>query len=566
MMLRWYQQEAVAATWDFLCRNTGRNPIVVLPTGSGKSHVIAQLAQDAVKQWQGRVIVLAHRKELLEQNAAKLGGDIQVGIYSAGLRSRDVEQPIIMAGIQSAYDKAHLFGVRQLVIVDESHLIPFDGDGMYQQFLTDLKRYNVHGCRIVGLTATPWRTVGGPICRPDAIFHKVAYDAPLQRLIEEGFLSRITNQPGDEAFDLSGVAIKQGDFVAGQMESVFSAGVERACREIVGKISGRRSILVFCAGVSHAEQVRTALELMLREPVGLVTGGSTALERASTLAAFRSGQLRALCNVDVLTTGFDHPAIDCVAVLRATMSPGLFCQMAGRGLRVAPGKTDCLLLDFGGNLERHGPLDAINFGKQSGGGAGGEAPVKVCPGCQEEVLISARQCPCGFVFPSSVADRHGDKADDQSKVLAVPETHIIDTVKWALHTKKQKPDEPAKPPTLRIDYWPKGNLARERPISEWVCLEHEGFARRKAETWWREHSLEPIPDRVLDAVAILDQGGARFAKTLVVKKEDGFDRIISREMPDFPEPLGDAYEPPSVSGPPDEWATVPTMPEAELPF
>lgn len=579
MQLRWYQSEAVSACWDFLGRNPSKNPVIVLPTGAGKSLVIAQLASDAVTRFGGKVLILAHRKELLEQNAAKVRTLCAepVGIYSAGLRSRDIDEPIIVAGIQSAFDKAHLFGQRHVVIIDESHLIPFDGDGMYQRMLSDLKRYNGGFLRAIGLTATPFRTVGGALCRPDAIFQKICYDAPLRTLIDQGFLSPITNRTSEQVIDLSGVQVKGGEFVAGQMESAFNATgvVGPACREIVAKTHGRKSILVFCSGVYHAECVQKALEEMAREPVGLVTGQSTPLERQSTLAAFRGGHLRWLVNIDVLTTGFDHPGIDAIAVLRATMSPGLFVQMAGRGSRIAPGKVDALLLDFGGNLQRHGPIDDPSFGKRPDGGMVGEAPVKTCPACQGEVLIQTKQCPCGFLFSPAAGEsdpsggRHEAGADGQSAVLAEPEEFEVDRVDRDRHVKKIKDGEPAKPPSLRIDYWVKGaggNLGRERPVSEWVCLEHDGFARRKAENWWREHSPLPVPATIEDAIQIIDSGGCRFAKAILVGKDKGFDRILRRDLPAMPD-VGDSFELVAVDNG-DEWRgeAAPPMAEEDLPF
>jgi DNA repair protein RadD len=548
--LRYYQSEAVDATWDFLSREPVKNPVVVLPTGAGKSHVVAKLCVDAVNTYGGRVMVLAHRKELIEQNASKLRDYLPVGIYSAGLKRRDEDDAVIVAGIQSVYDKAHLFGQRHLCIVDESHLVPFDGDGMYQQFLGDLRRYNGGFCRVVGLTATPFRTAGGALCRPDAIFQKVCYEAPLRKLIDEGFLSPIVNTPGDIETDLSGVKIVKGEFAPGAMENAFDATVEAACREIVTKTAGRKSILVFCAGVTHAEHVREKLEGLLRDAVGLVTGESLPLERAGILSAFRGGHLRVLVNVDVLTTGFDHPGIDAIAVLRATMSPGLFVQMCGRGSRKAPEKFDCLLLDFGGNLSRHGPIDDVKFGRRSDGTMVGEAPVKACPGCGEEVLISLRQCPCGFMFPPPENDRHGAQADEESAVLAEPITYTVQRVEWARHNKKNAPE---KPPTLRVDYFTDGNLGTR--VSEWVCLEHDGFARRKAEAWWKEHSLLECPATVDSALRILDAGGAVFANVITVGKEKGFDRIMKRELPPRPD-LGDAFEVPPV----ETWA------DAEMPF
>ena len=140
MNLRPYQQAAVDAVYEHL-RSKNTNPCIVLPTGTGKSVVIARIVSDSVQQWNGRVLILAHVKELLEQNAGKihvLCPKIPLGIYSAGLNSRDTDDPVIVAGIQSVYNKACDLGAFDLIIVDEAHLIAPDGDGMYRSFLKDM--------------------------------------------------------------------------------------------------------------------------------------------------------------------------------------------------------------------------------------------------------------------------------------------------------------------------------------------------------------------------------------------------------------------------------------------
>ena len=174
MQLRPYQQEAVEAVYEHL-RTSDDNPCIVLPTGCGKGVIIAKIVHDAISLWNGRVIILAHVKELLEQNAEKIKAfchDIPIGIYSAGLNSRDTEENVIVAGIQSVYDKACELGPFDVVIIDEAHLISFEGDGMYRTFLKDMKVINPT-FRVVGLTATPFRMKGGLICQEENFLNEV---------------------------------------------------------------------------------------------------------------------------------------------------------------------------------------------------------------------------------------------------------------------------------------------------------------------------------------------------------------------------------------------------------
>jgi DNA repair protein RadD len=208
MNLRPYQQSAVNAVYEHL-RNKDNNPCIVLPTGTGKSVVIAKIVSDAVKNWNGRVLILAHVKELLEQNAGKIKTicpDIELGIFSAGLKSRDTDESVIVAGIQSVYDKACELGSFDLIIVDEAHLIAPDGDGMYRSFLKEMKIINPK-VRVIGLTATPFRLKGGLICQPDNILNEVCYEAGLKEMIQKGYLPFEDAQFGE-------IAKSNGNFTA----------------------------------------------------------------------------------------------------------------------------------------------------------------------------------------------------------------------------------------------------------------------------------------------------------------------------------------------------------------
>lgn len=542
MQLRDYQTEAVEATWRWLCDRQG-NPVIVLPTGAGKSLVIAQLAKDAI-EFGGRVLILAHRKELLEQNAAKvraLVGNVTLGAFSAGLRRWDAESEIVCAGIQSCWQKPHIFGARHLVIIDEAHLVSTKSEGMYRKFLGELVSINPQA-RVVGLTATPYRTGEGMLCGPDKLFQGVSYEAKIPRLIRAGYLSPITSQAADHEADTSGLHVRGGEFVAGEVERLFGDAhvVRDAVAETVAKCRGRQAVIVFCAGVGHAERVAKEIEVLTGERVGIVTGESSDLERGTALANFKNGSLRWLVNVDVLTTGFDAPNIDAIAVLRATCSPGLFAQICGRGFRLAPGKTDCLVLDFGQNIERHGPLDSERYGQtRERGESTGDAPSKVCPNCESRVAATARECSCGFRFPPPKPQpRHEGEAGTSELLLAQqkPQRWLVEAVNMSRWTNKKSGSV-----TLRVDYecqldGREGNLTRE-VVSEWICLEHEGFAGRKAADWWRLHCVVPTAS-IEEAVELWRAGVVGSPRWIETKKDGRFFRIVARgeiERPDADE-------------------------------
>lgn len=533
MELRWYQQEACEAAWDSLCSQRG-NPLIDLPTGSGKSLVLAELARRAVEDFGCRVVVLAHRKELLDQNSKKIAGlcNVPCGVYSAGMRSRDTDEPIIVGGIQSIYSRANELGRRHLVIIDEAHLTPRGEDGMYRQFLGDLERLNPK-LKIVGLTATPYRLDQGQLWGSDELFTHVCYRADIRRLIEEGHLCNLVNNPGDTRYDTSGLHTRAGEFVRREVEDLFgdSRLVRQACEEIAAKTVDRRSVLVFCSSVAHAEAVRDELERITGERVDSVTGETPKLLRASTLDDFAAGAFRFCVNVDVLTTGFDSPRIDCVAILRATQSAGLFCQMVGRGLRTHPSKTDALIMDFGGNLERHGPIDAVDFGKPKGGKGGGEAPKKTCPGCREEAAAGVRVCECGFRFPPP-ATNHEAQADSESKILSEPEVFAVEEVYLSRNKGKE-----CKQDTLRVDYICRRDDGDMREtISEWICLEHSiGFPRVRAVGWWKERSDAPVPDNIDDAITLWSGGALADCSRIKAQKQGRWWRILAYELGEKPQ-------------------------------
>ena len=532
MQLRDYQHAAQAAVWADLCNQPG-NPLLVMPTGSGKSPVIGSLCQAAVEQYGGRVLVLAHRKELLEQNAEKirafLPANMPVGLYSAGLRRYATDEPVICGGIQSIYKKAGLFGARHLLLIDEAHLVPDADEGMYRTFIDDLRTINPR-LRVVGLTATPFRTGSGSLCGSDKIFQRICYETPVKPLIDAGWLCPLVSQPGDASIDTSRLHIRGGEFIPSEAEQLFGGNVLAACQEIVAKTSDRHSVLIFCQGVSHAESVRDCLDRMTGEQVGLVTGGTSPLERESTLRAFREMRLRMVVNVDVLTTGFDAPVIDAIAVLRATMSPGLFAQIVGRGLRVHPSKDDCLVLDFGENVERHGKLDDPLYGRRPKPKGTGEAVTKTCPACGEELPGGAGECQCGFIFPPAPREpKHDGKAGDEQLIGYISEREWFEvlSVRYARHSSRKSGLD-----TLRVYYDCRretgANLREE--ICEFVCFDHDGFARQKANLWWSARSDDPPAENVGEALESAAGGELKEPTRLEAHQEGRWWRIDRMEL------------------------------------
>jgi DNA repair protein RadD len=544
LTLRPYQKAAVTAVWNHL-RERDDNPVIVIPTGGGKTPVIATLCRDAVMTWQGRVLIVAHVKELLEQTAEKLRlvcPEVKFGVYSASLNRRDTEHAVIVAGIQSIYERACELGRFDLIVVDEAHMIPPTGEGMYRQLLAEAKVINPQ-VRVIGLTATPFRLKSGLICTPEHFLNHVCYEIGVRELIVQGFLSSLITKAGVTRADTSTIHVRGGEFVPAEVENLMDQDelVEAACQEIVAYTRDRRAVLIFATGVKHGRHVQEVLRRQHGVECGFVCGETPADERDATLKAFRDGALRHLCNVNVLTTGFDAPNIDCVVLLRPTMSPGLYYQMVGRGFRLSDGKANCLVLDFGGNVLRHGPVDAICVRTRKNGS--GEAPAKECPMCHALIATGYSACPeCGYEFPPPQRKAHDAQASDAS-ILSNDVTctkHEVHDVRYRVHTKRGA-DENA-PKTMRVDY----RLGLDHWQSEYIGIEHDGYARQKAVAWWKRRSPDPVPDTAERAVELANAGAlcTTYAITVRSTTDERFDEIVDWEMGPLPEavPAGEVDE------------------------
>ncbi len=536
MELRPYQHEAIAALYAHL-RTRDDNPCIVIPTAGGKTPVMATVCKEAVGLWNGRVLILAHVKELLEQTADKLGKvcpEVRFGIYSAGLKRRDTAHPVIVAGVQSIYRRARDLDPFDLVVIDEAHMIPDDGDGMYRQFLAEAKAANPY-LRIIGFTATPFRLKTGAICTPKGFLNHICYEVGIRELIVQGYLSPLITKAGKTKVDTSGLHERGGEYIAGEVEGLMDqdALVDAVCDEIVEQSRTRNAVLIFTSGVKHGEHVVAVLKARHGIECGFVTGETLPRERDTILTRFRAGDLKYLANVNVLTTGFDAPHIDCVALVRPTLSPGLFYQMVGRGFRLHPGKENCLVLDFGGNVLRHGPVDQIKANMRAGNG---QPSAKECPQCHSVIATGYSRCPdCGFEFPPPERGRHDAKASEAGILSGEVTTTTVpvDNVFFSVHIKRGA--GPDAPKSMRVDY----KVGWHDYKSEWICFEHDGFARQKAVQWWKRRSHEPVPETAEEAVATAQQGRLARTHEITVRSVSGddFDRIIGYALGDIPQRL-----------------------------
>lgn len=527
--LRPYQAAAVDAMFEWVSRFEG-HPLLVVPTGGGKTPIMGAIIRRVLDNAPtARVLVLAHRKELLQQNVRAVSQSIpllSLGIYSAGLKTKDTSSPVIVAGIQSAAKNPYKLGAFDLILIDEAHLVPTDDDTLYRKFITAMRTMNP-AVRLCGLTATPYRLSSGLLHRgKNPLFTEIAYEVPVKDLVAEGYLCPLISKATLAKLDTAGVATRGGEFVAGALERAVDQEdlTDRIVAEMCRLFADRHKWLIFCSGVQHAAHVADALS-RAGIPAGTVHGALDATTRADRLAAFKAGQLRALTSMDVLTTGYDEPAIDAIAMLRPTKSTGLYVQMVGRGFRLHASKVNTLVLDFAGNVESHGPVDAITVERAADAGlTAGEhaAPSKVCPMCQEIVFLGARTCPaCEFAFPEPEKPPLFPEASTRPIMSSEPEpiewVHVVD-VHYSRHERE------GKTPSMRVDYWNGYKLL----ASEWICFEHTGFARQKAEAWWARRSTEPTPVTVDEALLTADH--LPMPSKIATQRDGKWTRIVDSDV------------------------------------
>lgn len=535
LKLRPYQREAIDALNDYLCHHKD-NPCVVIPTGGGKSLIMAE----AIKEWSSdyppfRCIVLAHRQELVRQNAAEFLGLspwADVGVYSSGLKKRDTKNHIIFAGIDSVYNKSVDFPKFDVIVVDEAHRIPVRGEGKYRKFIDEQTRQNPN-IRVVGFTATPFRLGSGPICHPKYILNSICYEANVGDLISKGYLCRLRAKCGAGAPDLSGIKKTGGDYNKKQLADRVGTGdvVSRAVTDALIHIKeeGRRSIVWFCVDIAHCEKV-TELLRNAGVPVGMVTGKTSAEERERITHKFEKREICNLVNCNVFCEGFNVRHVDCIVLFRPTLSKGLYAQMVGRGLRLHPDKTDCLVLDYARCIETHGPIDCLEAG---------EVKMVACPECREYFPRQLRTCPsCGWTIPKEVIEREQaiererkeieEKAAQAEILASLPTEYPVDDIKVARHCKAGSPD------SLRVDY--RSGL---RVFHEWICLDHKGFPAQKARLWWSlrfgSESAETITvDKALQNLFLESELKMR-TKSITVKKDGKYWKILDVNLVSIPD-------------------------------
>lgn len=519
--LRPYQREAIDSVWQYLNSNPG-NCLASISTGGGKSICMGTFVKEACEMYPGtRVMMLAHIKELLSQNCKALLSvwpEAPVGLWSAGLGQK-VKHQITIAGIQSVHKLPAKFAPVDLVVIDECHLIPKSGNGMYLKFINELRRYNPN-MRVVGWTATPFRTDTGLLTEgKDKLFDDVAYETNVGDMIKDGWLCPIVARGGATKADLTGVHTRGGDFVPSELQHAMDKNelIDGALDEIQSYAHDRKSILAFCSGVEHAAHVAEAAR-QRGWSAGYVSGDMPNTQRDQIIADFKAGRIRFLTNANILTVGFDHPAVDCIVLLRPTKSAGLYLQIVGRGLRKHQSKENTLLLDFTDTVARFGPIDQLRIKskREKNEATISVSPIKECPGCHEFVHPSVVLCPtCEYEWPVKAA--HGIEAADAVIVAALeqPRAYAVTDVSYSRHAKMGKPD------SIRVMYFCGVNS-----FSEWLPINDERpNVRKHYVSWCWKRGLIAV-DTIEQFLDLVSQSRVPAPASVVVKPDGKYWRIV----------------------------------------
>lgn len=550
-----YQGWATDAFYGFFSAGNPGNPVIAMPTGTGKSIVIAGLCTTILTSWPTqRILMLAPTKELVEQNAEKLLSmwpAAPLGICSASLKRYDTASPITFGTIGTVINRKEKLATPDkpidLVFVDECHLVSDNEATQYRKLFDYLLECDPN-TKFIGLSATPYRLGVGHIT-DGGLFTDVCFDSTTLEafnwFIEQGYLLPVVPRPTRTVLDTDKVKTQAGEFQAKDLQRAVNKAeiTSAAVAEALDLSADRSHCLWFSTGIEHCEAIAAELEAHGETVVAIHSKSTT---RDADLAAFLAGEVRHCVNFGVLTTGFDFPALDCIVMLRPTKSPGLWVQMLGRGTRpfyaagfdlttvmgrleaiAASVKQNCLVLDFAYNTLAMGPINDPKLPKKKGKG-GGDAPIKTCgrtgdppvsnivadtsdpdkgggkTGCGAWNHPSARFCvQCGAEFTFEV--KFGTDASTTSLLAEssgayekpVVNEFPVKRVSYEIHKKIGRPD------SIRVYYY-----CGLRRFSHYVLPEHGGNPRKRSEAWWFRHGGGAMPAttnecrRVIDDLAV----------------------------------------------------------------
>lgn len=530
--LREYQIDGLNAIWDYYEKGNKGNACLAWPTGTGKSVVPAIFIESVMRLWPTqRFLMITHVKELIQQNynvLLKVWFNAPVGIYSAGLKQKDYAHSIVYGGIQSMIKNPMQFGFRDIIFIDEAHLISQEDSSMYLTFIAAMKLINPN-LKVIGLTATPFRMGQGYIT-DGGLFTDIVHDLTsmdnFNKLISDGYLAPLIPLRTKTELNVNEVSVQKGEFVASSLQKAVDKQeiTFQGLREVVDAGANRNAWLLFASGIEHAEHIAEML-------------GSFGIDCApihskrpsnyndDAINAFKSGELKSLVNYGKLTTGFDYPSIDLIGMFRPTLSVPLWIQMLGRGTRpVYPAgmpletveqrleairsshKQNCLVMDFARNTPRLGPINDPQIPRKKGESQG-EVPIKICDNCGAYNHTRVQFCcQCGNEFEFKIKIKAKAGTEELIRTNDKIETPIIelfdvDRVSYNRHIKIDRKTKTAlSAPMIKVQY-----MCGLRTFNEWVLMQGTGLNLHRAHEWWRMRTKENIPATTDEALSRLSE-------------------------------------------------------------
>lgn len=504
MIPRPYQRTTLDALWLALQHELA--VLGELPCSAGKTIIFSKLIQRLLAENPSfRVLILLDRNILVTQSRDKLiavAPELKddIGIVCASVTSeKDHSKRVTIASRQSLINQLDTFEPVNLVIVDEAHLMamPKEGeepDDQYGRILQRLWQYNSRA-RLLAVTATPYRLSEGYIfgrrhkgkLRP--YFKELHHKITTGELEALGFLAPlkgVTAVPDD--FNLDQVGFVAGEYNLGRLSDLMERQVHIASAVKAWKehASDRKKTLAFCVTIRHAETLAKAFN-DAGIPALAIHSELDPMENYTRMQALENGTARVFTSVAKLTTGMDVPDIDCILMCRATKSTALYKQKIGRGQRIAPGKTDCLVIDMVGNNEEHGTnLDKLKVRWSSGNGeVQSNSTVKECPECEAELHIAVRICPeCDFEFPRPQETEAHDPTMEGVEYGSLPPVSMkVKEMYLSEHISKKNERSILK---IRLEMEKEGDF-RTITSNLWICFPEDGytgFAVEKGRTLW----------------------------------------------------------------------------------
>lgn len=587
LKLREYQSEAIDSLFNYFDNKGGTdsktglpvsaNPLVALPCGTGKSVILAYFIKRALEHYPStRIIMATHIKTLIKQNHKKIKEAwpiAPVGLYSAGLKKRDNLQPIIYGGIRSMAGKYPMFGYRDILCIDEAHLVSEDDEASYIKFIWELK-YGAYvkpgepptkeqfqkaldnlNCnpylKIVGLSATCFRQGLGWLTN-GRIFTDICYNLctieGYGRLFAEGYLSPIYPRPTATTFNTDGIKITGGDFNQAQLEAKFDRKdiTAKCLNELLQHAQDRHCGLIFALSIAHAEHIAELMNNTFGEECVIIHSGNkefprTDAENDEALELWLKGQVKWAVNMNALTTGVDNPNIDIIAFMRSTLSSVLWVQGLGRGTRPVyangydldnlqqrhealrnSSKRPCVVLDFAGNTPRLGPIDDPKIPKQKSGNDG-EMPVKICGVCGTYNHARATEClACATPFP--VNSKLTSNASTQA--LLRSETPIVETFNVQRVVYQSYTAKATQRSMIKAAYYCEGL----KTFYEFITVESKipgekvDYAVKKGRDWFRQRAEGEPP--LLNDVILANSQWLRVPKQINVWTNKAYPEIL----------------------------------------